>query len=117
MKRMKCAIGAVALMAMLTFTSCSTKMSAIRQMEDLSTDLRDNSAYYNANDWKEAGEKFIAIRKKMSKYDYTPAERRQIGELEGQCAKYMVTGLKDGVLNTVSGIASEINGILDAIIK
>jgi len=115
MKRLFTSFWAVALFALLVLSSCSTKMTAIRQLEDLSVDLRDNSAYYKVDDWKAAGEKFMSIRQKMRNYDYTPAERRKIGELEGQCAKYMVTGVKDGLLNSVFGIASEINGILDAI--
>jgi len=115
MKKLFSSLGAIALIGLLTLSSCSTKMSAIHQLENLSADLRDNSAYYNVDDWKNAGEEFMSIRQKLRKYDYTPAERRQIGELEGQCAKYMVTGVKEGLLNSVLGIAAEINGILDAI--
>jgi hypothetical protein len=115
MKKILFSFWAMALIGLMTLSSCSTKMTAINQLENLTADLRDNSAYYRVEDWKDAGEKFMSIRKKMSKYDYTPAERRKIGELEGQCAKYMVTGVKDGLLNSVFGIASEINGILDAI--
>ena len=89
MKRLFTSFWAVALFALLVLSSCSTKMTAIQ--------------------------KFMSIRQKMRNHDYTPAERRKIGELEGQCAKYMVTGVKEGILNSVNGIASEINGILDAI--
>nr|WP_311146847.1 hypothetical protein [Prevotella denticola] len=43
------------------------------------------------------------------------AERQRRGELEGECARYMVRGVKDGVTDQVLGIGSEIQGILDAI--
>ena len=115
MKKYLIQLFAITFLVQLTFTSCATKMSTLHSLENLAYDLRDNSAYYNVEDWKNAGEKFMSIRKKMSEYKYTPAERRQIGELEGQCAKYMVNGVKDGLLNSVFGIAAEVNGILDAI--
>ena len=50
MKRLFTSFWAVALFALLVLSSCSTKMTAIRQLEDLSVDLRDNSAYYKVDD-------------------------------------------------------------------
>ena len=51
----------------------------------------------------------------MANYNYTPAERRQIGELEGQCARYMVQGIKSGAINSIIGVGSEIRGILESL--
>lgn len=100
----------------LTITSsCHTRSGCISQMERLSNDLRDNSAYYTIQDWKDAANKFGDIRKRMTRYRYTPEERRHIGELEGQCARYMVKGIKDGALNGILGVGNEIRGILDAL--
>ena len=84
-------------------------------MQYLADDLRDNGAYYTVDDWKNAGKKFVNLRDKMRKYDYTPAERKKIGELEGQCAKYMVQGVKNGAINTILGVGNEIKGILDGL--
>lgn len=97
------------------FCSCATKMGPIRQLQSLSDDLQKNAAYYNPQDWKAAALKFQDIRHDISKYRYTPDERRQIGELEGQCARYMVEGVKNGALNAVMGVANEIRGILDGL--
>lgn len=97
------------------FCSCATKMHPIHQLQSLSEDLQKNAAYYDPQDWKDAAVKFQHIRQDIKKYRYTPDERRQIGELEGQCAKYMVEGVKNGALNTVMGVANEIRGILDGL--
>ena len=99
----------------ITLFSCSTKQGAIRQMENLSIDLRDNSSYYTVKDWEDAAKKFSDIRMRMAKHDYTPAERRKIGELEGQCARYMVEGIKEGALNRITSIGNEIRGILEGL--
>ena len=105
----------IAIVSMMAFSGCSTKQSAISDMQALAYDLRDNSAYYTISDWEKAASEFGKIRKKMTKYDYTPAERRQIGELEGQCARYMVQGIKNGAINGILGVGNEIRGILDAL--
>ena len=105
----------VMLLCMTSFTSCVTKQGAINQLQYLADDLRDNGAYYTVEDWKNAGKKFTNIRDKMRNYKYTPAERKQIGELEGQCAKYMVQGIKNGAINSILGVGNEIKGILDGL--
>ena len=102
----------------LVMVSCSTtKQSAINQLEDFSYELRDHSRYYNVDDWEKAGKKFVSIRDKISKheFDYTPEEKTKIGRLEGDCAKYMAKGAKEGVFDKLKNIGSEIKGIIQSI--
>jgi len=102
----------------LMMVSCSTtKQSAINQLEDFSYELRDHSRYYNVDDWEKAGKKFVSIRDKISKheFDYTPEEKTKIGRLEGDCAKYMAKGAKEGVFDKLKNIGSEIKGIIQSI--
>ncbi len=105
----------IAIFGLTTLNSCTTKQGAIRQMQNLAYDLRDNSSYYTIRDWENAAERFGDIRKKMTKFQYTPTERRQIGEIEGQCARYMVQGIKNGAIGGILGVGNEIRGILDAL--
>lgn len=97
-------------------SSCSSKQHAINQLENLSINLRDKSAGYSIEQWEKAVDRFSRIRQKMAKYDYTPEERKRIGVLEGQCARYMVQGAKSGLLNGVHQISNEIQGILEGIL-
>ena len=98
--------------------SCSTKQSAISQLEDFSYELRDHSRYYDTKDWEKAGKRFVNIREKISKheFDYTAEEKAKIGRLEGECAKYMAKGAKEGVFDKLKNIGSEIKGILEGIL-
>ena len=57
----------LAVTTMVSLNSCTTKQSAINQMEALTYDIRDNGSYYTIKDWKEAAEKFVDIRKKNKK--------------------------------------------------
>ena len=107
-------LGLALIVAMLSVSSCATRESVINDLENFSYELRDNSQYYTAKKWRRAIDKFGRIRREISRHDYTVAERQRIGRLEGDCARYMVRGAKDGVVNSVFGLGSEIQGILDA---
>jgi putative lipoprotein len=110
----KMLMGIALIVAMLSVSSCATRESAINDLEKFSFELRDNSQYYTAKKWRKAVDKFGKIRREISRHDYTVAERQRIGRLEGDCARYMVRGAKEGVMNSVFGLGSEIQGILDA---
>ena len=107
------ACGVMALM----LTSCSTKQSAINQLESFSTELRDHSRYYDVQDWERAGKKFVDVTKKVKKYqmDYTPEELARIGKLEGECAGYMARGAKENITDRLNGFINELKGILQGV--
>lgn len=110
----KMLMGFALIVAMLSVSSCATRELAINDLEKFSYELRDNSQYYTAKKWRKAVDKFGKIRREILRHDYTVAERQRIGRLEGDCARYMVRGAKEGVMNSVFGLGSEIQGILDA---
>ncbi|WP_449017988.1 hypothetical protein [Prevotella sp.] len=110
----KMLMGLALIVAMLSVSSCATRESAINDLEKFSFELRDNSQYYTAKQWRRAVDKFGNIRREISRHDYTVAERQRIGRLEGDCARYMVRGAKEGLMNSVFGLGSEIQGVLDA---
>lgn len=101
----------------LMLASCSTKQSAINQLESFSTELRDHSRYYDVQDWERAGKKFVDVTKKVKKYqmDYTPEELARIGKLEGECAGYMARGAKENITDRLNGFINELKGILQGV--
>ena len=113
-KMKKMLMGLALIVATLSVSSCATRESAVNDLEKFSYELRNNSQYYTAKKWRKAVNKFGRIRREIARHDYTVAERQRIGRLEGDCARYMVRGAKDGVVNSVFGLGSEIQGILDA---
>ena len=122
MKKKVVSIVTLSLAAMLSMgglSSCNTKQHAINRLEKFSVELRDNSAQYSVNEWKKAGEKFVDIRKDISKHelDYTPDEKTKIGKLEGKCAGYMAKGMKEGVFDKLKAFGNELKGILMGILN
>ena len=122
MKKEVVSIVTLSLAAMLSMgglSSCNTKQHAINRLEKFSVELRDHSAQYSVNEWKKAGEKFVDIRKDISKHelDYTPDEKTKIGKLEGKCAGYMAKGMKEGVFDKLKAFGNELKGILMGILN
>lgn len=115
MKTMKIWVACIVLV--LALASCSTKQSAINQLESFSTELRDHSRYYDVQDWEKAGKKFVDVTKKVKKYqmDYTPEELARIGKLEGECAGYMARGAKENITDRLNGFINELKGILQGV--
>ena len=98
-------------------TSCSTKQTAMNQLEDFSIELKNNSENYDLQQWKGALDQFIKIRKKISKHHYTSTERMQIGLTEGRCIGYIASGAKKGAFYNLTGFSSEIKGIIDGVME
>ena len=115
MKRMKICFFCIVMV--LALVSCSTKQSAINQLESFSTELRDHSRYYDVQDWEKAGQKFVKLTKTVKKYqmDYTPEELARIGRLEGECAGYMARGAKENFTDRLNGFINELKGILQGV--
>lgn len=101
----------------MLLASCSTKQSAINQLENFSTELRDHSRYYDVQDWERAGKKFVDITKTVKKYElkFTPEELARIGRLEGECAGYMARGAKENITDRLNGFINELKGILQGV--
>ena len=98
-------------------SACSTKQSAVSDLENLSYELRDHSRYYSVNDWEKAGKRFVKITKQVKKYeaDYTPEEKSHIGQLEGECIGYMTKGAVFNATDRLHNIYNEIRGIIDGL--
>ena len=113
----KCVAGCMLAAILLLLSSCTTKQAAINDLQSFSYELRDNSAYYDVDDWKKALNKFAKLRDKIRKHEYTAEEYRTIGQIEGECAGYMVKGAKEGITNRVGRYAGELEGILQGILE
>lgn len=106
----------LAALAMLV-SSCSPKTSAISDLRSLTKDISNYGSEYTLNDWRKIKNEYDQITDRMKRYDYTPAQREEIGELKGQCVKYFAKGLVTNAAGQIIGISSEIKGILEGLKK
>lgn len=101
----------------LLVSSCSYRTSAITDLRALTNDIRTYGAEYTIRDWQRVKHEYDKIQDRLSRYDYTAAEREEIGELKGQCVKYFAKGIVTNAAGQIIGISSEIKGILEGLKK
>lgn len=101
---------------MLTFTACSTsRMAPVEELRDLSTELKLNSSEYDFQDWTRAKKKYVKLNKKIARNDYSPEERREIGQLKGECVGYFAKGIGRNLMDKVDNAAQQMKGFIDGL--
>jgi len=98
------------LLISVTLFSCSlSKQSPIRQLEELTEDIRLHHQEYTTADWKKVYAKYEQISAEMEDYQYSKEETEKIGEMEGECVGYF---MKSSV-KSLEGLGSEIKGFFE----
>lgn len=72
----------------IILTSCDNKRSTYHDLLQLQTELQTNSSHYTEDEWIDFFNKLESLHQRMEKYDYTPAERKEIGRIEGEMAAH-----------------------------
>lgn len=102
--------------AAFTLSSCtSPRYTAVNRLRNLSEDLAYNYSYYDAQDWAKAKQKYEKINDKISQYRYTPEERSEIGQLQGNIMGYFAKGAVEGVVDKVTGVINQATGIVKGV--
>lgn len=99
-------------LAAFVMCSCQTKKSAINDLHSLNQELQINSFNYTIKDWKDAGERYVKINKRITKHagNYTNAEVKDITETNGQIVRSFTEGAVTKVAGAVSALKSFVDG-------
>lgn len=102
-------------LALLLLASCQTKQSAIADLRSLTQELQINGSNYSINEWKDAGQRYYTINKRITKHtgDYSTEEVKEISELNGTCLR----SFKEGAITTVKGAVGAVQSFLDGFLK
>lgn len=103
------------ILAVLTFTSCSTKMSAVKDLRHLNYELATYGDQYNLEDWKAAAADFQEINQRIRRYDYTAEQREEIGRLKGECIANFGKGVVSNTITKITNAASELKGLIEGL--
>ncbi len=108
------------LLFLLTFASCATgKKAVINDLRNLTEHIVVDGSSYSFDDWKQVGERYVKIQKKLSQYDLNAFESEEVGDLTGQCVKGFAMGSLTRLTGTVGGkiisAASFLKGLLESL--
>ena len=103
-------------MALGMTSSCTSgKYAAVDSLRNLAYELEDNSSYYDYRDWDRAKSKYNRITDRISRYQYTPSERTEIGELQGRCMGYFAKGTVNSITDGITGVINQVKGAVKGV--
>ncbi len=112
--------------------SCSSSSQAlIEQLDDLATELSEDSDGFSDEDWDKAMAKLSEIEENMQQYEYTDEELKEIGRLTAQCLKSFARSsatimkgqlhnfqtLFEGAAEEFEGFGEEMESIFDGLFE
>ena len=116
MRKTRLTIFVLVALSCIVLYSCSIiveEQDPLRQLEELTENIRLHHQEYTTADWKEAYARYEQIAAEMENYQYTSEEAEKIGQLEGECVGYF---MKSAVMS-LDGLGSEIKGFIDGFDK
>lgn len=104
-------------MLCITVMSCSERQSSIAELESFTQELKENSQYYDVEDWEFASQEFEKIIEELNNYrsEFSDDELRTIGRLKGECAVEFSHGAMIQLNNTLDDLSKEAEGFIDGI--
>lgn len=83
----------LSLFIILCIFSCGGSSDPISRMEELATELENNSINYTIDDWKFAAEEYEQIVAEAESWPLSDEELNQLAKLKGKCYAYLVKGV------------------------
>lgn len=94
MKKLNVLLAAIAFS--LGFSSCETSKTPIGELSSLVERVEDKYDEFTEDDWDKIASEYERIEEKMSKYEFTDEELKEIGKLKGRIyAKMTKNAVKD----------------------
>lgn len=107
-------------LCVISLSSCHSKESPIKNLTELTEDVKANYENYSEDDWQSFAEELEMIEHDLEQYieEYTDEEKKEIGKLKGIClgyaAKYSVNNFKNNMENVMKEMEGIIEGFTDA---
>ena len=86
-------------------------------LQDLCTELQENSNNYTEQDWDDAEKKYEEIDNELQQYEYSDEELKNIGRLKGKCATYFMKSYVKSVKDGIRKFSKEFEGAAEGIME
>lgn len=99
----------------LAFVACDGKNTPIHDLEEVCSDLQENSDSYTEDDWAAVAESLERINADIENYrsQYTDDDMREIGRLKGICMTFVARHSVQSFSNRLRDAFLQIEGAVD----
>lgn len=100
----------IAVIMLLCVVSCDSPQNAVRDLESLLNEIETNYQYYSDEDWDYITMRYDAIEEKLSSYQFTDEELKEIGRMKGKCLGYMTRQSINNLEEEIRIFSKELGG-------
>lgn len=101
----------------LSFTSCDSSQSAIKDLETLLHEIESNYQSYTEEDWENMSLSYSAIEEELAKHEYTDEELKEIGRLKGKCIGYLTKQSLNDLEKQIKDLTKELEGGIEGFLE
>lgn len=105
------------LIVTVLLSSCSTRRSAINNLESLVERVEEKGVTYDLDEWEGVIKEYALIERALAKHEYSVEEHKAIGELKG---RLLGCSTRSVILNSkekIDKINSQIDGGVEGFIR
>ena len=103
----------------ILLAGCNPSQSAMNDLEKFTERIETKSDKWSAADWDDAVMNYSEICETLTRYEYTPEEKRHIGELKGRCKaqffKHQFGEDTQDALDTILELGGALDGFLQGL--
>lgn len=107
----------ITVIMLLCVVSCDSPQNAIRDLESLLNEIEANYQYYSDEDWDYITMRYDAIEEKLSTYQFTDEELKEIGRMKGKCLGYMTQESINNLEEEIRIFSKELEGGIEGFLE
>ena len=89
----------------------------VEELKDICTKVEENWEDYTEQDWVDLQEKLDILDEKLTTYEGTAEEMKEIGRIRGRIIKYQTKKAMEGAHEKMKGAANMLDGMLDGFLS
>ena len=105
----------ITILLVIFVTACNSKNKPIDQLRSLNENLSENMANFSEDDWEDVAGEFEEILEDIAEHrsEYSEAELREIGRLEGQCVAKISKAYMEALSDEIEGANNVLGGFME----
>ena len=107
----------ILLLGALSLSSCSSRYTAINNLESLVNEVENEGETYTLADWSKLTQKCVRIERELNKHEYTPEENREIGKLKGRLGGIVAKDILEDLYKITNTLKEQFNGGINGFLE
>ncbi len=105
------------LLLAISFASCDTNSSALREMNEICKDIEENFDKYTDKEFEELTERFSKLEKKLEAGELSESEEKELAKLKGRYYGSFTKGAIKATKKEIKKIGENIESVVEGFVE